>query len=97
MKDDIRYLSEDALRQLSHQCRDTLKAVWQRLENDFALQEGLRRLLVAEDMMLEFREIESESEVNATLILQGAVAVLVNEHRITALNAEIERRIIERN
>ena len=97
MKDDIRFLSDDALRQLSHQCNDTLKAVWQRLENDIALQEGLRRLLIANDMMVEFRKIEFESQENATLILQGAVAVLVNEQSIKAINAEMERRIAECN
>jgi hypothetical protein len=97
MKDDIRFLSDDALHQLSHQCRDTLKAVWLRLEDDIALQEGLRRLLIANDMMVEFRKIEFESQENATLILQGAVAVLVNEQSIKAINAEMERRIAECN
>jgi hypothetical protein len=97
MKDDIRYLSDEMLHRLRHQCNDTLQAVWERLENDIALQDGLRRLLVADDMMLEFRKIESESQVNASLILQGAVAVLVNEQSIKAINAELQRRVTELN
>ncbi len=97
MKDDISHFTNQMLHELKLQCSETLEAVHDRFSNDSAAQEGLRRLLLSQDMLGEFRNIESESRDLAGLILQGAVAVLVNSKSIETVDAELRRRIIELN
>jgi hypothetical protein len=97
MTDDIRLFTNEMLHELKHQCTETLKAVHDRLSNDISVQEGLGRLLKNQDMLAEFRFLESESKDLAAIILQGAVAALINSKSIETIDAELNRRIVELN
>jgi hypothetical protein len=97
MNDELSQLTDDKLQDIKLQCEETLEAVSNRITSDSSAQEGLRRLLIANDMLVELHCIELESRDLAALLLQGAVAVLVNTESLKTINSEIERRIGQRN
>jgi hypothetical protein len=78
MIDDLYQLTHENLRNLKQQCLETLEAVSKRIANDLNAQEALRSLLTSKDMLHELNCLKAESREFAALVLQGAVAVLVN-------------------
>jgi hypothetical protein len=97
MSDELNQLTDERLRILKQQCLETLEAVSDRMSGDLHAQGALRRLLTSDDMLKELGRIEAESRDLAALVLQGAVAVLVNSESVKTIDAELERRISERN
>ena len=97
MSDELNQLTDERLRNLKQQCLETLEAVSDRVSSDLHAQGALRRLLTSEDVLKELGRIEAESRDLAALVLQGAVAVLVNSESVKMIYAEFKCRIGARN
>lgn len=85
------------LTELLGQCGETIGGVFDRLERDGQMVEGLRQLLVAEDLVDKFEELITDNRHNAEMILRAAIAVLVNTHSMQAIDFELKRRSREAN
>lgn len=85
------------LTELLGQCGETISGVFDRLEHDGQMVEGLRKLLVAEDLVGKFEELVTEDRHNAEMIPRAAIAVLVNTHSMQAIDLELKRRSREAN
>jgi hypothetical protein len=97
MSGNLADLNEDRLKDLLAQSAETIEAVCDRLEQDLDMTEGIRQLMKSNDMLAALRDIERENRQNAALILNAAIAVLVNSQSILAINLENQRRKLELN
>ncbi|MBL8891564.1 MAG: hypothetical protein JNL67_16410 [Planctomycetaceae bacterium] len=87
-------LTDAELDELNRQCTEVINSVLSRLERDERLQAAFRRLLQTLNMMEEIQTLESNV---SELVLQSAVAVLINSQSIKAIEVEQHRRMVERN
>lgn len=85
------------LTELLSQCGETIGGVFDRLEHDGQMVEGMQQLLVAEDLVDKFEELVTDNRHNAEMILRAAIAVLVNTHSMQAIDVELKRRSREAN
>jgi len=94
---DHQKITSTMLRELRRQCFEVIQAVCERIENDTKVRSTVRRLLQAENMLNEFFEVESDTRDLANLILESSVATMVNSQSLRAIDAEWQKRMVERN
>jgi hypothetical protein len=61
------------------------------------MQDGIRRLMTAEELLAELHAIENKSPIAAQRILQASIAAQVNTQTVRAIDAELLRRNYYRN
>jgi hypothetical protein len=76
---------------------DALNAVLERLSKNPEMQDGIRRLMTVEDLLVELHAIENQSPIAAQQILHASIAALVNTQTVRAIDAELLRRNYYRN
>jgi hypothetical protein len=76
---------------------DALNSVLESMSTNPAMQDGVRRMMTAEDLLAELHAIELRSPVAAQQILQACIAALVNTQTVRAIDAELLRRNYYRN
>jgi len=96
MSDDISNMPTETLSQLSRDCADMVQQVCNRL-NDDDLADNIRRLMKSSDMLETFSEVQNENRSLANMILNAALATLVNSQSIIAIDTELRRRAREQN
>ena len=97
MTNNLHGLSDEQLADLRQQCSETIGAVHERLEQDPAIQSHVRTLLQAPDMLQALATIQHQNRQQAELLLQAAVAVMVNSQSLKQLENEHRRRLTDRN
>jgi len=96
MNDSIENLTSETLSQLSRDCADMVQQVCNRM-NDDDLVVNIRRLMKSTDMLETFGHVQNENPSIAAMILNAALATLVNSQSIVAIDKELRRRARERN
>jgi len=96
MNDDISNLADETLSELSRDCAEMIQTVCVRLE-DADLIANIRRLMQSSDLLETFWEVQQENRSVATMILNAALATLVNSQSIIAIDNEFRRRATEQN
>ncbi|HBJ36535.1 MAG TPA: hypothetical protein DDZ51_17635 [Planctomycetaceae bacterium] len=94
--DDIRYLTDQSLAELSRDCATMIQQVCTRLQDD-DLATGIRRLMQSSDLLETFAEMQQENRSIAAMILNAGLATLVNSQSVIAIDNEFRRRAAERN
>jgi len=65
--------------------------------NDDDLVVNIRRLMTSTDMLQTFGQVQNENPSIAAIILNAALATLVNSQSIIAIDTELKRRARELN
>ena len=94
--DDISNLTDETLSELSRNCAEMIEKVCVRLQ-DADLIANIRRLMQSSDLLETFGEVQQEDRSVAAMILNAAIATLVNSQSIVAIDTEFRRRATERN
>jgi hypothetical protein len=76
---------------------DTLNVVLESVSGNPLLQDAIRQLITAEDLLAALHRIEDQSPLAAEQILRACLAALLNTQTVRAIDAELLRRNYYRN
>ena len=91
MTKELISLSDDEPRTLLQSCREVLTSLVQSLQDRPDMQNAIRRLMRPDDMLKTFSELAVREPDLMRLVLQAAVAALVNVQSVEAVEAELKR------
>ena len=80
-----------------YQSRQMLTSLVESLGNRPDMQNAVRRLMRADDMLETFSELAVKEPDLMRLVLQACVAALVNVQSVEAVESEIRRRAVKGN
>lgn len=90
--DDIRSVSTADLMTREQSCRETLENLFEALENRGDMLAMVFELMSVDDMLETFAGFGVQDPDTAQLVLQAAVASLVNGRGLRLVGRELERR-----
>ena len=89
---ELQSIPTESLKTLVVECRDTVALVCERIAIDDQLSRELNALVSSADLLTSFASLANNRPEVASVILQAAIATLVNTQSEFAINAELNRR-----
>lgn len=74
-----------------------IKQLAQSLQDRPDMADAIQRLMTSQDVLETFRELSAASTDLSRMVLQAAIAALVNVQSEEAVDAELKRRAMEGN
>ena len=84
--------SNDELLEVLAQSRGTLQSLVESLEQRQDMQQAIQQMMTPDDMLETFSKMAAAEPDLMRVVLQAAVAALVNTQSVMAAEAEVKRR-----